>query len=365
MLQKFKKNPKLQNLLTNIDHNLEKILTKKEQINFMEICGTHTVSILKHGFRNYFTNRINFLSGPGCPVCVTSQYDIDKVIDLAQQGVHIAIFGDMMNVPGTTSSLEKEMAKGAKVDIVYNPLECLDLAQKSKEEIVFVAVGFETTIPVIASLVLDAYENKIRNLSILNMVKTLPHILSFLLKNIELNLDGFICPGHVSVIIGEEPYKIITEKYNIPVVIAGFEPVDLALAVESLLDQIRTGKPKVVNRYRRMVKPEGNIKARELIDTVFEPADVKWRGFGKVPKTGLKLREKFIDFRAERKFNIKPPKSKKITGCICDQIITGKKKPVDCPLFIKKCNPNHPIGPCMVSMEGACSAYYKYGNKDK
>lgn len=361
MLEKFKHNPRLLNLLDNIDKSLETVLTQTEQIKIMEICGTHTVSLLKHGFRNYFADRINFLSGPGCPVCVTSQYDIDKVINLAKQGVHLAIFGDMMNVPGTTSSLEKEIAKGAKVDIVYNPLECLQLAQKSKEEIVFIAVGFETTIPVIASLVQDARKMKLGNLSILNLVKTLPHILDFLLNNLELNLDGFICPGHVSVIIGEEPYKVVTREHGIPVVIAGFEPVDLALGIESLLSQIKSGKPEVVNRYKRMVKSEGNIKARELINSVFEPADVNWRGFGTVPKTGLKLRREYWNFDAEKKFNIKPAKSEKISGCICDQIITGKKKPLDCSLFRKKCNPNHPIGPCMVSMEGACSAYYKYG----
>jgi len=363
MLEKFKNNPKLQNLLRNIDKNLQDILAQKDKINIMEICGTHTVSLLKHGFRNYFADRINFLSGPGCPVCVTSQHDIDKVIDLAKQGVHLAIFGDMMNVPGTKSSLEKEIAKGATVDIIYNPLQCLELAKNSNEEIIFIAVGFETTIPVIASLVQDAQRMELKNLSILNLVKTLPNILDYLLNNLELNLDGFICPGHVSVIIGEEPYKIVTDDHNIPVVIAGFEPVDLTLGIESLLNQIKSDKPRVANRYKRMVKPEGNIKAQKLIQSVFKPADVEWRGFGFVPKTGLKLREKYRQFDANKKFDIKPEESKNITGCICDKIITGRKKPLDCPLFGTDCRPDNPIGPCMVSMEGACSAYYKYGKE--
>ncbi len=361
MLEKFKNNPKLLNLLHNIDSSLENILAEKDQINIMEICGTHTVSLLKHGFRNYFTDRINFLSGPGCPVCVTSQYDIDKVINLAQQNVHLAIFGDMMNVPGTNSSLEKEIAKGAKVDIVYNPLECLKLARESKEEIVFIAVGFETTIPVIASLVQDAKESNLQNLSIFTLVKTLPNILDFLLNNLELNLDGFICPGHVSVIIGEQPYKIITDEHNIPVVIAGFEPVDLALGIESLVSQIKNNHPRVENRYKRMVKKAGNVKAQNLINAVFKESEVEWRGFGAVPKTGLKLRADYKKFDADLKFDIKPAESKKIEGCICDEIITGKKKPIDCSLFRTACTPDNPIGPCMVSMEGACSAYFKYG----
>lgn len=373
MKNQFKNNPNLIPLLKSIDFELDMLLNYKKSVNkklsksnksclnIMEICGTHTVSILKHGFRQYFENRINFLSGPGCPVCVTSQNDIDKVINLAQKDVEIATFGDLVKVPGTESSLEKEVAKGARVHVLYNPLDCIELAKSTTKEIVFIAVGFETTIPVIASLVLDAKENGINNISILSLVKTLPNTLKFLLENLDLNLDGFICPGHVSVIIGEQPYNILADKYAIPSVIAGFEPVDLALGIESLVSQIRSGKAIVDNRYTRMVNKEGSPASLELIDSVFSQADVSWRGFGEIPNSGLKLKKMFENFDVEKKFDLTVKNSKKPKDCICGEIITGNKNPRDCKLFGEVCTPDNPIGPCMVSFEGACSAYYKYG----
>ncbi|MEA3476324.1 MAG: hydrogenase formation protein HypD [Candidatus Cloacimonadota bacterium] len=363
MKNKFKDNSQLIQLLQQVDKLLTLSPFADRQCNFMEICGTHTVSILKYGFRNYFKKRINFLSGPGCPVCVTSQKDIDKVISLAQMGVRIATFGDLIKVPGSKSSLEEQMALGKEVNVVYNPLDCLKIADETDEEVVFIAVGFETTIPVIASLILDAKKLRIENLSILPLMKTIPTALNFLLTNLENEIDGFICPGHVSVIIGERPYKIIPEKYGIPCVIAGFEPVDIGLAIESLVSQIRKHTPIVDNRYKRVVKEKGNISARRLIEEVFEKTDVEWRGFGEVPASGLKLREKFSKFDAEKKFNINVKSSPEPEGCICGEVIAGKKQPVECPLFAKKCTPDTPIGPCMVSYEGACSAFYKYGEE--
>ncbi|MCK4359976.1 MAG: hydrogenase formation protein HypD [Candidatus Cloacimonetes bacterium] len=357
----FKNNPQLISLLQKINRQINISSESGKRYKFMEICGTHTVSILKYGFRNYFKGRINFLSGPGCPVCVTSQKDIDKVISLAQMGVRIATFGDLIKVPGSKSSLEEQMALGKKVDVVYNPLDCLKIADETDEEVVFIAVGFETTIPVIASLILDAKEMGIKNLSILPLMKTIPIALNFLLSNLENEIDGFICPGHVSVIIGEQPYRMIPEKYGIPCVIAGFEPVDVGLAIESLVSQIRKHTPLVDNRYKRAVKENGNPSARKLISEVFEETDVEWRGFGEVPQSGLKLRERFSKFDAERRFNIKVEKATEPRGCICGEIIAGKKHPSECKLFGKKCTPDSPVGPCMVSYEGACSAFYKYG----
>jgi len=361
MIEKFKNNPKLISLLEAIDTELEFILRDQQQLNIMEICGTHTVSILKHGFRNYFQSRINFLSGPGCPVCVTSQKDIDKVIELAKKRIQLVTFGDLIKVPGTETNLEKQISQGAKVDVVYNPLECLKIARQTNDEVVFIAVGFETTIPVIASLILDAEKQGIHNLSILSLVKTMPNVLKFILADLDLNLDGFICPGHVSVIIGEEPYRIMPDEYGIPCTIAGFEPVDVGLGIESLISQIKYGRPFVDNRYKRMVTKEGNHAARRLIDSVFTESDVVWRGFGTVPASGLKLRNKYEKFDTEKKFEIDVKYSQKTKGCICGEIISGNKSPGDCNLFRKDCTPDTPVGPCMVSFEGACSAYYKYG----
>ncbi|MCD6101460.1 MAG: hydrogenase formation protein HypD [Candidatus Cloacimonetes bacterium] len=363
MKNPFKNNSQLIQLLQQVDKLLTLPPFTNRQYNFMEICGTHTVSILKYGFRNYFKGRINFLSGPGCPVCVTSQKDIDKVISLAQMGVRIATFGDLIKVPGSKSSLEEQMALGKKVDVVYNPLDCLKIANETDEEVVFIAVGFETTIPVIASLVLDAEKTGMENLSILPLMKTIPNILNFLLSNLENEIEGFICPGHVSVIIGKKPYKIIPERFEIPCVIAGFEPVDIGLAIESLVSQIRIQTSMVDNRYKRAVKENGNPAARRLIAEVFEQADVEWRGFGEVPASGLKLRERFSKFDAEKKFNIKVEKVAEPKGCICGEVIAGKKHPSECKLFGKECTPDSPIGPCMVSYEGACSAFYKYGEQ--
>ncbi|HEX38094.1 MAG TPA: hydrogenase formation protein HypD [Candidatus Cloacimonetes bacterium] len=362
MRQDFRNNPKIKQLLLKITSDLT-TLELERPLNLMEVCGTHTVSLLKFGFRHYFKDRIKFLSGPGCPVCVTSVHDIDKTISLAKKGYRIVTFGDLIKVPGSESSLEKEIAKGAKVDVVYNPLDTLRIAEQTKDEIVFIAVGFETTIPVIAGLVLDAYSKSIKNLTVLSLVKTMPKVLRFLLDNLSGKIDGFIMPGHVSVIIGSEPYKFIPEDFNIPCTISGFEPVDLGLGIESLVRQIRANKPIVDNRYTRMVKKEGNPAAKHLIESVFEPSIVSWRGFGKIEGSGLTLRDEFEDFDAEEKFDIQVTEKVEQGGCICGDIISGKQSPLDCTLFRTACTPEHPIGPCMVSFEGACSAFYKYGEK--
>jgi len=358
----FRNNPKIKQLLLKITSDLN-TLELERPINLMEVCGTHTVSLLKFGFRHYFKGRIKFLSGPGCPVCVTSAHDIDKIIALAKKGYHIVTFGDLIKVPGSESSLEREISQGAKVDVVYNPLDTLSIAERTNDEVIFIAVGFETTIPVIASLVLDAYAKTFNNVTVLSLVKTMPKVLRFLLDNLSGTIDGFIMPGHVSVIIGSEPYRFIPKEYHIPCTISGFEPVDMGLGIESLVDQIRTNNPKVDNRYQRMVREEGNPAAKHLIESVFEPATVSWRGFGEIEGSGLVIREEFADFDADRKFDIQVKTQPEQSDCICGDIISGKKLPVDCKLFKKICTPEHPIGPCMVSFEGACSAFYKYGEE--
>ncbi|RLC46768.1 MAG: hydrogenase formation protein HypD [Candidatus Cloacimonadota bacterium] len=354
--QDFKHNSKLAQILAQLREQI------KQKYSFMEVCGTHTVSILKNGFRDYFKNKIDFLSGPGCPVCVTAQRDIDKIVCLAKQNVIIATFGDMIKVPGTKSSLEKEQAKGADVKIIYNPLQCIDLARKYKDKkIVFIGIGFETTAPVIAALVQDAYQKNIRNLFILPLLKTIPQAINFLLQSPKVNINGFLLPGHVSVIIGENPYKFINSKYQLACAIAGFEPLDIALAIKSLLSQIKDGNPKIDNVYRRVVKKEGNPKAKVLIFKTFQKCDTYWRGLGIIPHSGLKLLDKYADFDADKNFSLEFEIEEKATGCICGDILAGIKSPLDCKLFGTKCTPDNPIGPCMVSIEGACSAFYKYG----
>ncbi|TSA24172.1 hydrogenase formation protein HypD [bacterium] len=361
MSNKFRNNPDLKPLLQKIKNDVAALDGKALPLKFMEVCGTHTVSILKYGFRHYFKDSIKFLSGPGCPVCVTSAQDVDKIIYLARQGHHIVTFGDLIKVPGSYSSLEKEIAKGATVDVVYSPLDALNIARNTSKEVIFIAIGFETTIPVIASLVLDAYAQNLKNISILCLVKTMPNVLRFLLSELQGEIDGMIMPGHVSVIIGSEPYEFIPQEYRIPCTVAGFEPVDLGLGIQSLVSQIQTNSPTVDNRYTRMVKPEGNRTAQELISAVFQECDVPWRGFGTIPKSGLCLNEEFSSFDAEKRFQIKVKDEVVQSACICGDIIAGRKSPLDCTLFRKKCTPENPIGPCMVSFEGACAAYYKYG----
>ncbi|OPX27288.1 MAG: hydrogenase formation protein HypD [Candidatus Cloacimonas sp. 4484_140] len=361
MNNKFRNNPELKPLLQKIKNVIATLDGKALPLKFMEVCGTHTVSILKFGFRHYFKDSIKFLSGPGCPVCVTSAHDVDKIIYLAQQGNHLVTFGDLIKVPGTHSSLEREIAKGATVDVVYSPLDTIKIASNTKKEVIFIAIGFETTIPVIAGLVLDAYAQQINNVSILCLVKTMPNVLRFLLSQLKGEIDGMIMPGHVSVIIGSEPYEFVPQEYGIPCAIAGFEPVDLGLGIQTLVAQISSRDPKVDNRYTRMVRSEGNRAAQELISAVFQECDVSWRGFGSIPRSGLCLNEEFSFFDAEKRFRIKVKDEVVQSACICGDIIAGRKSPLDCTLFRKNCTPENPIGPCMVSFEGACAAYYKYG----
>lgn len=338
----------------------------KEKISLMEVCGTHTNSIFRSGIMSLLPDNIEHLSGPGCPVCVTPNEYIDTAIAYSRlPDVIITTFGDMIKVPGSTSSLEKEKASGNDIKIVYSPLESLEFAKnKPGKKVVFLGVGFETTAPLVASTILSAAEEKIKNFFVLSGHKLIPPAMAALLESKEVKIDGFICPGHVSAIIGEKPYYPISENFGIPCVITGFEPLDVLEGIEMLVYQITEKKnPSVENQYKRVVRKKGNEKALSLIDKVFEIKDSPWRGLGVLPKSGLYIKETYSDFDAEKNIEVKTEKTKTHSECICGKILCGTKKPYDCSLFGKSCTPENPIGPCMVSSEGTCAAYYKFKKK--
>ena len=345
-------------------HKLSKEIEKPVKI--MEVCGTHTMAIGKSGLRQLLPENIRLISGPGCPVCVTHDSDIEKFLFLAQQkDVIIATFGDLIRVPGNTESLADVRGKGAQVKVVYSALAALELARKNPDkQIVFLAVGFETTAPTIAMSIIQAKAEGLENYLVFVMHKLVPPALEVLFQDPEIQIDGLICPGHVSSIIGLEPYENVANKYLKASVITGFEPYDILQALVMLLEQITSNKPRVEIQYRRAVRPEGNPRAREVMYSVFEVADALWRGFGIIPQSGLQLREEFQTFNVVNKFVIPEPAQEISTikeNCVCGDILKGIKMPDECKLFMKACTPSKPIGPCMVSSEGACAAYYKYG----
>ncbi len=335
----------------------------KGTISLMEVCGTHTHSIFRSGIMSLLTDKIEHLSGPGCPVCVTPNKYIDTAIAYSRlPDLIITTFGDMIKVPGSSSSLEKEKANGGKVKIVYSPLESLEIARNNPEKkIVFLGVGFETTAPLVASTILKAHEEKFENFFVLAGNKLIPPAMKALSESGEIKIDGFICPGHVSAIIGEKPYQPIVEKHGIPSVIVGFEPIDLLEGIEMLVRQITEDKKhKVENQYRRVVRMGGNEKALSLMNKLFEIKDSEWRGLGLLPKSGLYIKNAYSEFDAEKKINVKVEKTKAHPKCICGEVLCGTKKPYECDLYGKLCTPENPIGPCMVSSEGTCAAYYKF-----
>src|SRR4030042_7204241 len=328
----------------------------------MEFCGGHTVAILRNARRQLLPPTVEMLSGPGCPVCVTANADIDKAIALAcLPDVIITTFGDMMKVPGSYSSLQQTRAGEADIRIVYSTQDALQIARDNPtQSVIFIGIGFETTAPTIAASILQAEKEGIKNFYVLCFLKRCPPIMKALLDLGELKLDGIVCPGHVSTIIGSHPYEFMPRDYGVACVVSGFEPLDILQSVEMLVEQIESGKPKVEIAYRRGVKPEGNQKALELMDSVFEVDSADWRGIGVVPASGLKIREKYERFDAEQAFSVTMEPVREAKGCICGDILRGVKTPDDCKLFRKVCSPEHPVGPCMVSSEGSCAAYYQY-----
>lgn len=328
----------------------------------MEVCGTHTVSIFRNGIRSLLPETISLLSGPGCPVCVTAQNEIDAFIELAKlNDVIIATFGDLIRVPGGNSSLQKEQAKGRDVRVVYSTFDAIELAKKNPDKkVIFLGVGFETTAPTISASILAARDLNLNNYFVISAHKLLPPALFALAKNKETKIDGFILPGHVSVIIGVNAYIPFFEKYNIPCVIAGFEPIDILQSILMLTKQIEDDAPKLENAYKRAVNFDGNPKALSTLDAVFETADATWRGLGVIPLSGLKIRKEYEAFDAQKVFGIEFSESEDPKGCACGEILLGLKIPPQCPLYKKTCTPIQPVGPCMVSSEGTCAAYYRY-----
>ncbi|MCD4754439.1 MAG: hydrogenase formation protein HypD [Deltaproteobacteria bacterium] len=334
----------------------------RKRIRLMEVCGTHTMAIFRSGIRALLPETITILSGPGCPVCVTSQYEIDTFIEVAgMKDVIVATFGDLMRVPGTHSSLQKERAEGKDIRIVYSAFDALDIAESNpQKEVVFLGIGFETTAPTIAASIVGGEKRKLDNFSVLCAHKLVPPALAALMAADGVKIDGFICPGHVSVIIGSMAYLPVVEKYNVPCVVSGFEPADILQSIYVLVKQIKAGDAKLQNEYRRAVAFDGNERARQIMYQVFEPTDARWRGIGMIPQSGLNIRREFDSFNAEKRFDLAVPDSKEPKGCACGEILMGMKTPPECPLYKKVCTPTHPVGPCMVSTEGTCAAYYKY-----
>ena len=335
----------------------------KKPVRLMEFCGGHTATIIRHGIRQLMPSTIEMLSGPGCPVCVTDSTDLDKVLCLARfPDVIITTFGDMLKVPGSYSSLQQVKAEGGDIRIVYSAQDALDIARNNhSKNVVFIGIGFETTAPTVAASILQAEQESIDNYRILCLHKLCPPVMKAILESGEVRLNGIVCPGHVSAIIGSRPYDFIPRDYGIACVISGFEPLDVLLSFDMLVAQIESGEPKVEIAYRRGVRPEGNQQALKVMNQVFESGDANWRGIGTVPESGLTLRKEYQRFDAECAFklDLKPPREP--SGCICGDILRGVKTPFDCKLFRKACTPEHPVGPCMVSSEGSCSNYYQYG----
>ena len=337
---------------------------RDNKIRLMEVCGTHTMAIAKAGIRSLLPPDVELVSGPGCPVCVTDQSAIDAILALSDEtNVILATYGDMVRVPGSArgDSLARRSAKGARVEVVYSPMDALTIARENpKSEVVFLGVGFETTAPGTAAFVKTAKESGLGNVSCLPLLKTCEPVLRTLIEEPDFRVDGFLLPGHVSTILGEEGFRFLADEYGIPGVIGGFEPEDVILALSRLIRQIRNGEARIENAYRRAVRPEGNPIARSMIADVFEPADSLWRGIGMIPKSGLAIRDEYAEVDATRRFGLVIRETPEPAGCRCGAVIKGAIRPEDCPLFGRVCFPEDPVGPCMVSSEGACAAAYKY-----
>jgi hydrogenase expression/formation protein HypD len=328
----------------------------------MEICGTHTMAIFKHGVRSLLPDHIDLISGPGCPVCVTSMEEVDRGVKLAKiPGVIVTTFGDLIRVPGSGSTLQEEKAKGADVRVVYSTFEALKCAKENPDQhVVFMGIGFETTAPTIAAAIQTAFQEGIENFSVLSAHKLLPPAMEALLSGGDLKVQGFMCPGHVTTIIGTHSYEEVVSRYHIPCVVTGFEPIDILQGVLMLVEQFELKQAKVEIQYTRGASPEGNPGALKIMHEVFEPCDTPWRGLGVIPASGLAVREAYSDFDARKRFDVEVPPAIEPPGCLCARILRGDAKPIDCKLFRKSCSPSNPIGACMVSSEGTCAAYFKY-----
>ena len=352
------------NLAKEIVNNIKKM---NLQLKFMHVCGTHQDTLVKNGLDVLLNDcSIEIIQGPGCPVCVTTPKEIEEMLLLAKKGKTVTSFGDMLNVPGEKESLQAMRTEGYDVRTVYGIEDAVDLAVKNKDkEVVFMAVGFETTAPATAAVIL---KDPPENFSILCCHRTVPNALKAIIEMGEVNLDGLIEPGHVSVIIGTKPYEFLSKDYKVPQVVAGFEPIDLLMSSWMLAKQIEEGKAFVQNEYSRVVHTEGNVKALKALDNVFQEGDIKWRGFPVIKDTSLDLRSKFDKYDARIKFEddlaeLKNREFVEPKGCRCGELLRGLAYPKECPLFAKRCTPSSPVGPCMVSIEGSCNIEYRYLKK--
>ncbi|TFF67218.1 hydrogenase formation protein HypD [Candidatus Thorarchaeota archaeon] len=330
-----------------------KRLTKNRHVRIVHVCGTHEDTISSHGIRSLLPESVELVAGPGCPVCVCAAEDVDMAIELARRGHIVATFGDMIRVPSTESSLAKEKSKGADVRVVYGANEAVKTARESPdEEVVFVAAGFETTAPTIA---LEVLRTPPENLSVLTSLKVIPPAMELLMNIEDFGVDGFITPGHVSVITGTEVFQPLATKYGVPCVAGGFEPLDVLESIRMILLQIEDGRAESENEYRRVVRPHGNPAAQRALNEAFDIRDAPWRGLGIIRDSGYFLKERFSDYDARVKYEFPPIDSIDILpGCLCHKVILGLVDPVDCPLFGDRCTPVDPYGPCMVGHEGTC-----------
>ena len=346
---------------------VQRIRTRsRRQVRIMEFCGTHTVSIFRHGIRELLPSTIELLSGPGCPICVTANSDLDWGIALAEEpDLIITTFGDMVRVPGSRSSLEKVKAEGADVRVVYSTLDALQVARENPDRpVVFLGIGFETTAPTVAASIVQAQEEGIDNLYLLSLHKLTPPAMRAILDSGESRLDGVIGPGHVTTVIGSQAWGFLPEEYGISCVIAGFEPLDVLRGICALVDRMEFGRPGVDNVYSRSVRPEGNQMALDYVKRVFEVCPADWRGMGRIANSGLRLRSEFGHMDARERFQIDPGPPEEPAGCRCGDVVRGAAAPPDCPLYGEVCTPHYPVGPCMVSSEGTCAAYYRYSARD-
>lgn len=348
----------------SVSENLLKNINKKTNVNIsiMEVCGTHTNAILKSGLKDLLPSNIKLINGPGCPVCVTPQGYIDTAIELSKRkNIIITTFGDLMRVPGSESTLSKEKSKGSDIRVVYSPLDSLKVAKENRDkEVVFLSIGFETTAPIIALSIKLAQDQDIKNYSILNTLKTMPEAMRSLVLNPDIKIDGFLCPGHVATIIGEEPFVKLSNEYNIPMVICGFEVNDILAGICKIIKMKESNEYELVNLYSRLVKNDGNREALNLLNHIFDLSESTWRGLGKINNAGLSLREEYKNYDILFKLKLEMRESHKNNGCACGEVLMGIKEANECKLFGTVCTPLNPIGACMVSEEGTCSAFYKY-----
>jgi hydrogenase expression/formation protein HypD len=348
-------------LAKNIAQKIQALSVKTGKVKFCHICGTHEWTITHYGLRSLLPENVEVIAGPGCPVCILPAAEIDEAIQLAQKGIVVTCFGDVLRVPGSQSSLLEAKATGAEVRIVYAVSDAIEMAKKEpNKQFVFFAVGFETTAP---STALEALGDLPVNFSFLVSHRLIPPAMELLLGVGDLEIDGFIAPGHVSAIIGLKPYELFPRVYRMPTVVAGFEPNDVLMSIYMIMRQLSEGKALLENEYPRVVKPEGNVKALEMMNRAFKVTGGNWRGIGRLPDSALQLRDELLDFDARAKFSVKVEQGKDILlGCECHLVIIGKIKPNQCPMFMKACTPAKPVGACMVSSEGTCSVWAKTVN---